>query len=638
MNSYRYNPLPTASNDKVIRLVNLLPGDSSEPIACELITVSLNDISSPKYEAISYAWGESAIRKSIQIVRRHSTGIFQEGSLWITTNLFDFLHERRSIQEHLWKGNPSLSSVNVFLWVDAIAINQQDIPERNHQVRLMRNIYAGAKIVIIWLGRDNKKTGIAVDLVHRLVKANNEQATQNDSRSYHEMGAAGWAQYDLPHPWSPAYPAFASLLQRAWFSRVWIVQEVAYSQSAWIMCGVWLMSWEDFSTAVHFAGDRYLPPFTVGTRNLERVVLIDDVRQNVKADRHYSLLGLLILFRNFKSSEPRDKVYALCGLVRDCGQGALDIKPDYHLTVKQLYQKVAYSILKEGKDLGLLSVLKIPGSSEVGDLPSWVPDWSKSSWKFTISLRTEVGPGEIWPNFEATPVDHGFKVQLKENSPTIMLSGHIVGQITHIGGVHTFQYKDGTSIMRKIWAIKTEQHILNEWERVSQAQSPAIYAATGESMLDAYWTTLIGGQLHGSANTAKAEHLVWDRFYRARFRYIPSLRYSPWTQYIMMPILLVADAIYVLFNTSTYRMVMVFIQKIKLSEERRMFRTETGFIGLASENAQQNDFVGLVKGGMVPLTLRAKGDHWELIGDCYVHGIMNGEGFCATDCRDMCIV
>jgi len=40
----------------------------------------------------------------------------------------------------------------VYLWADAICVNQEDIPERNSQVRLMREVYSTATEVVARVG------------------------------------------------------------------------------------------------------------------------------------------------------------------------------------------------------------------------------------------------------------------------------------------------------------------------------------------------------------------------------------------------------------------------------------------------------------------------------------------------------
>ena len=68
------------------------------------------------------------------------------------------------------------------LWVDALCINQQDIPERNDQVKKMCRIYSKASCVLIWLGAESKTSGLAVstlELIYMNLK----------SRGFSEEGA-----------------------------------------------------------------------------------------------------------------------------------------------------------------------------------------------------------------------------------------------------------------------------------------------------------------------------------------------------------------------------------------------------------------------------------------------------------------
>jgi len=43
------------------------------------------------------------------------------------------------------------------IWIDAICINQEDISERNSQLRMMSHIYFRAKRVLVWLGAEYEK-------------------------------------------------------------------------------------------------------------------------------------------------------------------------------------------------------------------------------------------------------------------------------------------------------------------------------------------------------------------------------------------------------------------------------------------------------------------------------------------------
>ena len=48
-------------------------------------------------------------------------------------------------------------------------------------------------------------------------------------------------------------------------------------------------------------------------------------------------------------------------------------------------------------------------------------------------------------------------------------------------------------------------------------------------------------------------------------------------------------------------------------------------VGLAPHGAREGDLVFVAVGADVPYVLRSCGDGYELIGECYVQGIMDGE-------------
>ena len=60
----------------------------------------------------------------------------------------------------------------------------------------------------------------------------------------------------------------------------------------------------------------------------------------------------------------------------------------------------------------------------------------------------------------------------------------------------------------------------------------------------------------------------------------------------------------------------------------RIFRSKMNFIGTGSNHIQPGDLICVLYGGQTPFVLRREdGGMFRLIGDCYVHGIMEGEAF-----------
>jgi hypothetical protein len=122
-------PYKKLTGERKIRLVTLRPGKVSDPITCDLTPVDLD--MSLKYDALSYEWKKD---KGLTNITCGST------SLSVTRNLAVALRALR---------NPASPKL---LWADAICINQKDEKEKSKQIPLMRDIYATAKSVLIWLG------------------------------------------------------------------------------------------------------------------------------------------------------------------------------------------------------------------------------------------------------------------------------------------------------------------------------------------------------------------------------------------------------------------------------------------------------------------------------------------------------
>lgn len=53
------------------------------------------------------------------------------------------------------------------IWIDAICINQDDLEEREHQIRYMAKIYGMAKSVMVWFGESAEGSDLAFEAIGR---------------------------------------------------------------------------------------------------------------------------------------------------------------------------------------------------------------------------------------------------------------------------------------------------------------------------------------------------------------------------------------------------------------------------------------------------------------------------------------
>jgi hypothetical protein len=299
----------------------------------------------------------------------------------------------------------------------------------------MKNIYEAASHVLIWLGPFWIGNSGGLGMVRSLLNAKDAQKAQDDQRSWLVLSEAERKGYGLPGLFKvlkdPAYIAFANLLERAWFTRVWIIQELAVSGDAIVMEDFYQCSWTDFLTAVDYAETAKIPPFwetsipTMSIRNIEAA------RQAVTNGESTSLLALLLLYRRFCATNLRDKIYAICGLASDAGPDNLAVRIDYNIKTASLYCEVAIKILSKGRYLDILSVPRVPRPSDVGPLPSWVPDWSVSD--LSTSLRSATVP---WFNFYATSKDEDYTLLQRDDNSVIGLAGEVIDDVSEVGDVY----------------------------------------------------------------------------------------------------------------------------------------------------------------------------------------------------------
>ncbi|KIM93592.1 hypothetical protein OIDMADRAFT_173176, partial [Oidiodendron maius Zn] len=181
-----------------LRLLILLPGSFHEDIRCYLIHTSLDEPRSHQYEALSYTWGPPE--------RNHFIWI-DAYKFPVTANLYQALQHLRQ-------------DVVRFLWVDAICLNQENIQERNHQVKQMTMIYREAWRVIIWLGPAGDYSDRALEFIPTLRRFRLRRQQRRRVFSLKDVYKA-----------LKSLEAMAKICRRPWWQRVWIVQELASAKS-----------------------------------------------------------------------------------------------------------------------------------------------------------------------------------------------------------------------------------------------------------------------------------------------------------------------------------------------------------------------------------------------------------------------
>ncbi|KAK4464742.1 heterokaryon incompatibility protein-domain-containing protein [Cladorrhinum samala] len=318
-----------------LRLLVVEPGAFDDAIHCRLVHVRTD--TRLEYEAISYTWadesGDATKSKTISI----------SGTPFaVTANCEAVLRRVRRL------------STPRIVWIDAVCINQENKDEQGHQVQLMPDIYSRARRVLIYLGEplDDEHEG--------LKRLDNVRATAGRFPTEEDDRNSGTRVRES------ISRAMLSLFRRRYFSRVWILQEVALAREGVVVCGRYEASWEHLRDNATSMASSFVQEWR--SFPLPRVVTLAPRKFRDSS----SLLDLLDNARDSHATDPRDKIFAVFGMIQ-CAP-TLGFIADYNSSVEDVYIETALNIAEMHGVENLL--MRALGFRNHQTLPAWVPDWS----------------------------------------------------------------------------------------------------------------------------------------------------------------------------------------------------------------------------------------------------------------------
>jgi hypothetical protein len=362
----QYDRIPRGRS---IRVLDLAPGTWDEPVICSLRTVHLDD-DDPRYEAISYAWGDHNDRKPV---------ICNGCAITTTRSLFEALQRFRH------------AKTTRTLWADALCINQADDDEKTSQVRLMSYIYTKAVRVLVWLQHeDDQLVQDSLNAICRFVCKEDgfgrfggidevPKPTPNIFYRWLDVDVTSINEMESSAITDAAIDALNLICGSPWFGRGWVVQEVALNTSASVFWGHGEIGFEWLGVASRAVSGC---AFGVGSMIPTCFFLFLVCNSSHRTNRpRQPLLRLMDLTVGLAFNEPKDRIYGLLGLKTfecDLADGQSFIDPDYNITTMECYRRVAAKLLCEWHDLRVLS-WKRSVSQSAKDWPSWVPDWNENN-------------------------------------------------------------------------------------------------------------------------------------------------------------------------------------------------------------------------------------------------------------------
>lgn len=405
-----------------IRLLYINPAQKREmDLIVSMRTVADNDVGPyplQEYEALSYYWGPGPADNPVYISDQEPLPKIKISELaQLKVLVPDYNKGRRLyVRPRLDKALRYLrhETETVILWVDAICINQGDEKkEKPAQIAKMKHIYHTAVNVCIWLG-DGKEDGeddrsvdfhAAMEFSQELIQLKGLETLLQDTKA-----TKRWS--DL-----------LDLMRCSWFSRRWVIQELALAREATIHCGDDHVPWQEFADAIGLFAlnfDRIRPLFRQSQddkifRNylkfnelepLGAKVLVDAITNTFRKSLDDSIFEpvsdletLVSTLSLFESSDPRDTIFALLNIARESLLPKTKDKneigpprPDYQRDILEVYTDFLEWVVCSTNSLDIICrQWAIPERDKPGGrknptplitLPSWIQTINKSAWGF----------------------------------------------------------------------------------------------------------------------------------------------------------------------------------------------------------------------------------------------------------------
>ncbi|KAI1813225.1 hypothetical protein GGS20DRAFT_577762 [Poronia punctata] len=638
--------------DLPIRLLLLHPGQRNEALRTELVPTTLDEAQGC-YDATSYTWGAPVNPEKIDC---------GGSQLWVQRNAFNMMVDLRRTDR------PRK------VWIDAICINQCSLDERAAQVAIMHHIYRRAGATWIWLGPPDEHSSVAMAYAGKL-----EAKKYVDEFSYCGYASITSRFVEKSYFFDTLFNrggidearlketvvGIVDFLNRPWFSRVWIQQEASLSRDVHVVCGTDVVDWDNLFALAWLL----CPPYTETwpdyvhhrlsrtINNIQAVRIIQRVRHHYFQDK-YGPTDLALSFENlveyvsrYEATDARDRVYAMGNIIQD-GNQWFDV--DYRVPWQILYTDVARRFLEVDALRFLQNAGRVRQEPDTA-LPSWAPDYRyKEESEFVLS-RTDLWKAGGKSQAAFIPPSNpnaGGKVKAlpKGRKRQFVMSDELrdyrgaqksllqsfasfrclmSDEIVYVGGyVDTGKGELDTNIRAIFETVKKDMEFVGSLDMADYIN--------GDSMLDAYKLTLIVG-CDAQQEIVRADYVRehWDEWFKWYEQGCPGY----WDVTSKQPKLNAA------LESSSATKNFVFAV------------TKHGYFCLVPRMAQIGDQIAIFHPYEVAVILRpslpttapapapapappTQGKkkqtataevYYELVGDAYVHGMMENEARCISD-------
>jgi len=370
------------------------------------------------------------------------------------------------------------------------------------------------------------------------------------------------------------------------------------------------------------------------TDAVKRATALEDIRQTVlrgEPIRESHFLRTLESLRGFKSSLASDKIYGILGIL-DPG---VSIEVDYSKNAEQLFTELAVRFLKEGQ-MDMLYSCGEPHQPTSLCLPSWVPDWTRPRWTSPFidrSLEYNVS-GDAEPHLSIDAAAGVLRVRGRLLDTVRVVDDEAEIPVTRFDPVNHTAYDAGEDPK-----AKTKEKLRREQRKRRDAVENMVRLAwpTPEAFSwDKYedlWRASVCNRLTDNERPDADYGMAWENWMRWLHWLTAAEDGKDEGPYYMgiLPLTLedrFRRSLALSFDAASVESSLTEFASAqsRWCYNRRFFISSSERYGWAVDGTQAADRVAVLYGCKFPFLLRDAGDGtYKIVGDCYIHGLMDGE-------------
>ena len=613
LDRYKYRHLAP----RELRLIKLRPGQENDRLIGRVITV--DKASAPRYVALSYAWGPPC----------------EEGQDPPFILLDDIPIELRPNLDSAMRALRRLDQ-DLYIWVDALCIDQHDMKERNLQKPLMANIYRLSDSVAVWLGETTSYGKVAFSFATWITR--------------HPDLVIHVAEQQL----KVLLTALFAMIRNPWFQRKWVVADFVLAEEVNLHYGKDVLPWEIMAEALYVLRSRavdLLQLFLHKNNNADSfldfladfryqgvnafVDLRDEMQRKLSDPLRISRIRLDELVTRTALLNARvihDAVYTMIFLASEIMPASSDIRSqnrglgifwskvipisyglprvdyglprvDYDLTEQEVCSTFVRHTISSTRHIDIICR---PWAPEVSNLPSWVRPRSENAFRVLDDNRHSRANADSLAVSTSTSTSQtlysacGKDVLLEESQASYITLGQDP-PVLHVEGF-------ALGIVDMVAPPAMNGVLPKEWRKIAGR------GYKGQLLGDWFWRTIVAD------------------------RDPAGLACPPWYKLASEHVLQNSDGLdldtrRLMFETSP-GIVFDFLNRVqsviwgrRLATIDQQHTLDQGYAILGPTSCQAGDLVCILYGCSVPVLLRQNGDlgNFTFIGECYVHGMMDGE-------------